>query len=190
MACGCAESGCTCVLQGAGTVVVSGAGTVANPYIISSSASPLFAATNPGGGILITPGGTLGHTPAFDLVIDPASTAPVSVSEDGLRVDCCPPGPVVSPVDIVDEDTLLTDDMQVVLADTSLIGIELTLPATPTEGQRYEIGYYLLNFANNITLEGNGNTIGDGIATSYLVVSAAITLIWDGVSNWATFYAS
>lgn len=89
MACGCAETGCPCIITGAGQTTVSGSGTVLNPFVISSPVSPTFAATNPLGGILITPNGTLGHAPALDITIDPASTAPISVSEDGIRVDCC-----------------------------------------------------------------------------------------------------
>lgn len=93
MACGCVDS-CNCVLQAGANIVVSGAGTAGNPYIISTSLgiSPTFAATNPSGGIAITPAGPQGHTPAFDLDIDPSSTAPVSVSGAGLKVDCCGSG--------------------------------------------------------------------------------------------------
>lgn len=89
MACGCSDSSCTCLVQGNGTTTVSGAGTVANPYIVSSSAGPTFAANNPGGGLTITPGGTQGHSPSIDLDIDPASPAEITIGPDGLSVECC-----------------------------------------------------------------------------------------------------
>lgn len=89
MACGCVDAGCTCVIQGAGGIGVTGSGTSGNPFIISGVAvtGPTFAATSANGGITITPGGTAGHAPAFTLVLDPASEAPLSVSGTGLFVE-------------------------------------------------------------------------------------------------------
>ena len=88
MACGCDDT-CNCLIQAGPNVFVSGAGTFDNPYIITAASETTFIGNNTDGGIEITPGGTAGHTPTFNLRLDPASTAPVSVSGLGLRVDCC-----------------------------------------------------------------------------------------------------
>lgn len=74
MACGCSEA-CNCFLDSSDTVAVSGSGTVGDPFI------PVVVA-DPDGGLVA---GVVGVA----LVIDPASTAPVSVSAAGLLVDCC-----------------------------------------------------------------------------------------------------
>lgn len=36
MACGCSDDSCSCVIQGANGIVVSGAGTVDNPYVVTA----------------------------------------------------------------------------------------------------------------------------------------------------------
>lgn len=85
MACGCSDDSCTCVVQGELDVAVSGSGTVGDPYIVSHDETE-FAAIE-GDGIEITPGGAHGHEPEIEIKLDPSSTADVSVSEDGLKVD-------------------------------------------------------------------------------------------------------
>ena len=193
MACGCAENSCSCIINGAGVTTVSGAGTVANPFVVSTAASPTFAATNPLGGILITPNGTLGHAPALDITIDPASTAPVSVSAAGIKVDCCATG--TGPVEIIDVDTDLNTTHFTVLVDNTLNPITVTLPAVPAAQQRYEIKNYGNGGAgnaaiNNITIDPNGANI-DGVAGNIVISndttgSDTVIIVWDGVSAWAT----
>lgn len=91
MACGCVDS-CNCFIQGANGISVTGSGSAGSPYVITAPNETLFNATNTDGTIDIIPGGTAGHTPVFNLNLDPASTAPVSTSVAGLRIDCCSTG--------------------------------------------------------------------------------------------------
>lgn len=88
MACGCSD-GCDCVITGAEGIGVTGDGSATNPYVVVPPAEIEWEGTNSDGGITITPGGTNGHAPVIDLNLDPASPSALSVSEDGLSVDCC-----------------------------------------------------------------------------------------------------
>lgn len=85
MACGCSDEACNCVVQGNGDVVVSGTGTAGDPYIVTHDETVFAAVENDG--INIIPGGPFGHEPEFELVVDPDSTADVTLGPDGLRVD-------------------------------------------------------------------------------------------------------
>jgi len=192
MACGCVDSSCSCVINGANGITVSGSGSAGNPFIIDGAGvtGPTFAAVN-GGGLTITPGGTAGHTPTFTIDIDPASTAPVSVSGSGLRVDCCAPG--AQPVDTVAADTLLVEGVHfTVLVDNTAMPIEIDLPLTPTHGTRFEIKDYGNSGAGNssvnaITIDPN---VGDTIeaVASYVMNTGdgeAVTIVYDSlISNW------
>lgn len=90
-ACGCTEA-CNCVLQGINGITVSGSGQSYDPYIIGPPAETPFAAVNTDNTIGITPGGPYGHNPVVNLIIDPASTATVTKTVDGLRIDAPPAG--------------------------------------------------------------------------------------------------
>ncbi len=74
MACGCADT-CNCYLLDSETTSVSGTGTAGDPYIAT-------VIPDPEGGLEATADGVA-------VKLDPASTAPVSVGPDGLKVDCC-----------------------------------------------------------------------------------------------------
>lgn len=91
MACGCVDNSCACIITGGSGVVVSGAGSVANPFVVSAAggSDPAWTGINTDGGITITPGGVNGHSPVINLNLDPASPAALSVGVDGLSVACC-----------------------------------------------------------------------------------------------------
>lgn len=95
MSCGC-QNQCLCQIEGADGITVVGDGSTDSPYIITPPPETVFDASNSDGTILITPGGPDGHEPVIDIVIDPASTAPISKSISGLRIDCCDPGAIVA----------------------------------------------------------------------------------------------
>lgn len=95
MSCGC-QNQCLCEIEGADGIVVVGDGSTATPYVISPPAETVFDASNVDGAISIVPGGPFGHEPVLGIIIDPASSAPISLSGSGLRIDCCDPGGVVA----------------------------------------------------------------------------------------------
>lgn len=190
MACGCTEV-CNCVVTGVNGVTVTGAGTVVSPYAVSPPPETPFAATNTDGGLTITGAGAYGHTPTIDLNIDPASTAPISVSGSGLRVDCCPAGAV--PVDTISSNTTVDNTYQVILVDSETLAapVTITLPAVHTAGQRYEIKDYGASGAGYTTtmlvaIDPNGNNIdGSGSVIGLAVDGESKTLVSNG-TDWAT----
>lgn len=122
MACNCFGD-CACALEAGYLINIVGSGDVADPYIISS-AETTFAATNTGGGLTITPAGPFGHTPNIDLdlgsdpglqitvdglelLLDPASPIPLSLSAAGLSA--------ASPVTVLD-----TNSIDLTLAGTQI----------------------------------------------------------------------
>lgn len=182
-------------------MVVSGAGTFENPYVITgpdaNAPESVFAGVA-GDGIDITPGGPAGHTPTIAILVDPDSTAPVSVSPTGLRVDCCSPN---LPLSIVsDLSVIATYESQTFLADNSSNGVDIFLPPTPTAGTRIEVKDYGEGtggpFTGNSTVEpitivadtGAGELI-DGFPTFTFDSSdgQAQMFVFDGVSNWSVF---
>lgn len=190
MACGCADTTCSCIVEGANGNVVTGAGTIADPYVVTGGT---FAATE-GDGIEITPGGTAGHEPEIAVKVDPASTAPVSVGPDGLLVDCCVLTAELETVDSTPYDpaapagTTLT-----LLVDNTAIPITIRLPAAPAAGQRIEVKDYGNTGAgnaatNNITINGSvfGNDI-DGAAADYVILDDgdSATFVFDGTGGYA-----
>lgn len=98
MACGCSD-GCACVVADTDTVSWTGDGDADTPF--QATVIP-----DPAGGLQDTADGVA-------ILLDPASTAPVSVGVDGLRVDCCPA--CVSDTDTlgltVDEDGCISGDV-------------------------------------------------------------------------------
>lgn len=87
MACGCSDNSCSCVINGGTNVTVSGGGSAGNPFVINaSSAETTFAATSTDHSLVITPGGTDGHAPNFDLHIDPDSPSAITVTTAGIAV--------------------------------------------------------------------------------------------------------
>lgn len=188
MACGC-PSTCTCTVQGINGVIVTGDGSIANPYQISPPPETLFAATSDDS-IDITPGGTNGHAPNFAVRIDPASPATISVSPAGIAVACCASG--TAPVDTIVVDTTIDASYQTVLVDSSAGPVEVTLPAVPSAGLRFDIKDYGPTGAgftttNAVTINPNGNNIdGDPSIRTLVSDGDAFTLISNG-SDWGIF---
>jgi len=122
--CGCFEP-CSCMLSVAPPELLSlsGDGDPLSGGWLITALETLFSATNADGGIVITPGGPYGHTPNFDLKLDPASPAPLSVSGAGLSVACCPGGggeaTTVSDTGTVDLNIAGVDITADVIMDTS-----------------------------------------------------------------------
>ena len=85
--CGCVGT-CDCFIEGAGLVSVTGTGDVTDPYVVTGTQTD-FDLTPLSGALVVTPGGVQGHAPSIDLALDPSSTAPVSITGAGLKVDCC-----------------------------------------------------------------------------------------------------
>lgn len=74
MPCGCVEV-CNCLITDTATISVAGAGTAVSPYQLSV--------------ILDDEGGLEAGVDGIAIMLDPASTAPVSLGPDGLLIDCC-----------------------------------------------------------------------------------------------------
>lgn len=85
MACGCSDDTCNCIVQDGGDIVVSGTGTAGDPYIVTFTETTFDG--QEGDGIEITAGGTKGHEPTIGVKVDPSSTADVTLSPAGLKVD-------------------------------------------------------------------------------------------------------
>lgn len=126
MACGCAQK-CTCTLSEGTGISIIGSGDTGNPYVISANET-VFSATNADGTVDITPGGPAGHQPNFDLLIDPASTAIVSKSPAGLRIDDS--GIAPTPVTVSDTNsvdlTLAAGNITADVIDNATGGIKTT----------------------------------------------------------------
>lgn len=167
MACGCIDSSCGCVVTAGTGITVTGSGSSGNPYIISSSGSETpFAATSSNDAIFITPGGTNGHTPDFEFVLDP-STDPgcAQITGDGLFIDCGAGAGSSVPVSIVVVNTVVGTGNQVVLADTDGGILTVTLPPAPAVDQRVEIKNYGSS-GNLLTIDPTPNDV-DNVAGSY-----------------------
>lgn len=113
--CGCFPE-CTCQLNVAppDLLTLSGNGDPVTGGWLITAAETVFSSSYSGGGISVSSGGAYGHSPLFDLIIDdsdsvdltvhpvnglsadvridPSSTAPVSVSPAGVKIDCCAGG--------------------------------------------------------------------------------------------------
>lgn len=81
--CGCSGAACNCVLVAGTDVTISGAGTAASPYIISSSA-PTLTFTNTNTVDLVRVGDDVTAT----VNLDPAAGNLITANVDGLRLDC------------------------------------------------------------------------------------------------------
>jgi hypothetical protein len=130
---------CDCLIEGAGQVSVSGSGDVADPFIITGLETP-FDLTSLSAALVVTPGGSDGHEPSIDLAIDPASTAPVSVTPQGLLIDCCSAAGSVSP-DICND---LTDVGNGLYADSGLTVVSAGSPTQvdiPTTGNTSAVSW-------------------------------------------------
>lgn len=198
MACGCADNSCSCVITAGNGVTVSGSGTVDNPFVVSAipgGSETAWTGSNTDGGIGITSGGTNGHSPILNLVLDPASPATLSVSEDGLSVACCDAEPATPAMRIIDEDTVLDDTDNFVLVDTVAGAITVTLPAVPAAGQEIHIIDYGNSgmgnaTANPITIDFNGmNLYGTPGSASISADGASTKVLFDGVDNYIGGYA-
>jgi len=137
MACGCLET-CNCNFEEGSGINISGSGATGNPIVISAVAQATFAATNADGTIDITPAGTAGHTPNFDLIIDPASTSPVTKTVDGLRIDCCTEGGAGS-IEIADTDSVDMHNGGDILSADVIIDSNGGLVTTPGQGVGIDI---------------------------------------------------
>lgn len=118
--CGTCPDSCNCTVVAGDGVTVVGDGSAGTPYEISA-AGETWAGTSADASIDITNlGPNDGHTPdlsvninpaggllngggGIQILIDPASTAPISEGINGLRVDCCPASaPAISDTPTVD----------------------------------------------------------------------------------------
>jgi hypothetical protein len=189
MACGCVDNSCACVVTGGSGVVVSGNGSAANPFVVSSAggADPAWTGINTDGGITVTPGGVNGHSPVINLNLDPASPAVLSVGVNGLSVACCAS---ISPIAILDVDSTLDSSNELVLVDNTLNPITIMLPATPNAGANLIIVDYGNSgagnsTANNITVDPNGNNISTSPSNYILNLDGVfVKLVFDGIDNW------
>jgi hypothetical protein len=183
VACGCA-SVCDCLLSGIDGVAITGSGAAADPYVISPPPETIFDATTDGS-IDITPSGPYGHEPHIDVKIDPASTAPVSISAAGLRVDCCGGvgGSNTSTVS-TDYDAVQGID-HVILVDSTGGPVTVTLPSPPTLGEEYVVmDKFGQSDTNNITVVGDGGELLNGAASKvYSTAFESFTFRSDGV-DW------
>lgn len=121
--CGTCPDSCNCTLVAGDGVTVVGDGSAATPYEVSA-AGEAWAGTSADASIDITnlapndghtpdlsvninpAGGLLNGGGGIQILIDPASTAPISEGINGLRVDCCPfTPPATNDTPTVDLDT-------------------------------------------------------------------------------------
>lgn len=195
MACGCVDGSCGCVLVGGPNITVSGAGTASNPYVASTGSETAWTGSNTDGGIEITSGGVNGHSPVLNLVLDPASPAELSVSEDGLSVECCTP---TAPLVIVDEDYTATDNDAWILVDTTDGPITIDVSGIAVAGTELHIKDYgnggVGNASvNNITIDFGGYSFSSAEGavpldlTGISVMSTdgqATRVIFDGIGNF------
>ena len=85
---------------------------------------------------------------------------------------------------IVNESTGLTENMYVVLVDTSAAAITLTLPASPVAGQAYKIKDATGDAITNIiTINGNSNNIDNAGEALINTDFGAIEIVFDGDLN-------
>lgn len=185
MGCGCADR-CTCSIVGAGGLTVTGSGDVGNPYVLTQGAETVFDASSSDNSIEVIPGGTNGHEPILNVRIDPASTAPVSVSGAGLRIDCCGGAAVnyATSTIVLDYAADLSTD-HTLLVDASGGPIAIDLPSMHSLGDELIVMDKAgISGTNNITVASlDGDLINGG--ADYVISTAyeSITLRSDGL-NW------
>jgi hypothetical protein len=126
--CGCSQP-CTCELNVGPVDLISITGSgdpLAGGWIVTVVETPLTI-LNTDGAIDITAGGSYGHVPTINLVIDPDSTAIVTTSPAGLRVD-------IDPSNL--EATAVADTNSV---DLTLTGTTITADVIPHPDRGLEI---------------------------------------------------
>lgn len=148
MACGCVET-CPCCVTDSNTMSFLGSGAIDDCFQGTVIVDPLGGLTTGDDGV--------------GILLDPASTAPVSLSADGLRVDCCEAGG--NNVSTANVDTLLTVDNDIVLIDTGANDVEVALPASAPVGTRIDIKW-LSDGGFTATISPNGNDL-DGSGSAY-----------------------
>ena len=79
--------------------------------------------------------------------------------------------------------TTLTQNEYIIYADTSSNAVGITLPASPTTGRIYKVKDKGNASTNNITVNGNGNTIDGFVSYIMNVDYSSITLHFDG-TEW------
>ena len=78
-----------------------------------------------------------------------------------------------------------TTEMYVILLDTSFEEITITLPASPVDGQAYRIKDSSGNaLTNNVTINGNGETIDGGSTALINTDYGAIEIVWRDGLGW------
>lgn len=87
MPCGCIDT-CNCCIDDSETIAPTGSGVPGDCYALTVIADPEGGLTTGAAGVAI--------------LIDPASTAPVSLSGAGLLIDCCPSFTAVADSDTID----------------------------------------------------------------------------------------
>lgn len=188
MACNC-QTKCNCYVSGANGNVVTGTGEAADPFVVTAPNEELFAASNVDGTIDITPGGVAGHSPVIDLVIDPASTAPVSKSPLGLKIDCCGvAGTGFTVVTLTSPGGIVGDTDLIVLADSASGLVTVSLPATHTAGRIIKVKDIGLNASvNNITINSADADLIDTVLTATIFDDGdSLEFASDGTDWWIT----
>jgi len=186
MACGCLSQ-CDCRIEGSLNINVTGSGQDGDPYVIATS-EQTFAASSPNGTIDITAGGTAGHTPGFDVRIDPTGTATPSVTVDGLKFDCCVgSAPVLFTSTLTGPTTHTADEdtESVFLVDSTAGAVTVSLPNGVPGGTSFTVkDKFGTALSNSITIDTVGAPTIDGAASLALDIPfQSITVISDG-SNW------
>ncbi len=104
--CGCLGR-CDCSVTGGNNIQVTGSGDFNDPFVVNALDSPTFQATSVDSSIELIPGGPLGHQPNIEVRIDPDSTAIITTSPSGLRIDTDSGGSAVAVADTDSVDLTL-----------------------------------------------------------------------------------
>lgn len=82
--CGCGDR-CTCAITPGDGIVVTGSGDATDPFVISS-AETVFSAANTDNAVAITPGGSYGHYPVFNVNVSSDAGNMLTKHSDGLYI--------------------------------------------------------------------------------------------------------
>lgn len=166
MPCSCYDP-CACSVEAGALITITGSGDVTDPWTISAQETSF----NPTGtnGIAITPSGPgdFGHSPTFEIEVDPSSTAPVSVSPNGLKVDCCDGGSSLASVTDTDtvDLTLNAGDLQadVIVSGDACNDLQALASGlyVPARGERWiQAGEDGLTNGITVNIASSGNPSG------------------------------
>ena len=82
-----------------------------------------------------------------------------------------------------ESDYLIDADDYIVLADAENNTVEVSLPASPNQGQMFIIK--CIDATETCTISGNGNNIDGSARDLTLVVNSSYTLVYDASFGWA-----